>query len=154
MSLLGILRQKGGFTHKEAVAVLTLSATFLVGLGIRWLYREPSQTSAVRAFDYSRTDSMYAALARNAPPKPLSAVRMEKGQRSLKHTSASPAPINLNTATKQQLMSLPGIGPAFAERILSYRNQRGSFSSIDELLNVKGIGEKKLQKLRPFLYTQ
>ncbi|MER3524727.1 MAG: hypothetical protein C4326_11900 [Ignavibacteria bacterium] len=154
MSLLGTLQQKWGFTRKEAVAILTLSATFLVGLGIRWLHREPSRSSVVRVFDYSRTDSIYAALARNATQKPSPAVGTKKHQRPLKNNSVSPAPINLNTATKQHLMSLPGIGPAFAERILAYRKQRGAFTSVDELVNVKGIGKKKLQKLRQFLYTQ
>jgi competence protein ComEA len=63
----------------------------------------------------------------------------------------SPAVINLNTATAEQLDTLPGVGPATAESILAYRKENGGFKSIDELLAVRGIGPKKLEKMRPFL---
>ena len=56
--------------------------------------------------------------------------------------------VNLNTATLDQLDSLPGIGPALAQRIISYREQHGPFRSVQELLNVSGIGEKKFADLR------
>ena len=56
--------------------------------------------------------------------------------------------INLNTATAEQLDSLPGVGPATAEAILDYRTQHGRFRSVAELLEVRGIGEAKLAGLR------
>lgn len=56
--------------------------------------------------------------------------------------------IDLNTATAEQLETLPGIGPAYAKRILDYRAAHGRFTSVDELGNVSGIGEKRLQQLR------
>ena len=59
--------------------------------------------------------------------------------------------LDLNTATMTQLMELPGIGEVLAQRILEYRQTNGSFITIDELLNVKGIGEKKLEELEPFV---
>ena len=61
---------------------------------------------------------------------------------------AAPAQVNLNTATAEQLETLPGIGPDLAQRILDYRTGNGPFKNIDGLLNVKGIGEGKLAKLR------
>lgn len=56
--------------------------------------------------------------------------------------------VNLNTATAEQFDSLPGVGPATAERILSYRDKNGPFKQIEDLMNVRGIGEKKFLKLR------
>jgi competence protein ComEA len=56
--------------------------------------------------------------------------------------------VNLNTATLDQLESLPGIGPALAQRILDYREQHGPFRKVEDLLNVSGIGEKRLADLR------
>lgn len=56
--------------------------------------------------------------------------------------------INLNTATEEQLQSLPGIGPVSAKRILEYRKKAGKFNRIEEIINVKGIGEKKFLKIK------
>ena len=62
---------------------------------------------------------------------------------------ASPdQPINLNTATLEQLDTLDGVGPATAQKILEYREQHGGFRSVDELDQVSGIGEKRLAALR------
>jgi comEA protein len=61
---------------------------------------------------------------------------------------ASTEKINLNTATEEQLQSLPGIGPSSAKNILEYRNKAGKFNRIEEIINVKGIGEKKFQKIK------
>jgi competence protein ComEA len=63
-------------------------------------------------------------------------------------TSATPGPIHLNTATADELDTLPGVGPVTAERILEYREQNGPFRSVDELDAVTGIGPKRLEQLR------
>ena len=60
-------------------------------------------------------------------------------------------PLNINTATAKELEVLPGVGPKIAERIVKYRKDNGPFSSVDDLTKVKGIGPKKLEKMRPFL---
>lgn len=56
--------------------------------------------------------------------------------------------ININTATKEELETIPGIGPALAERIIEYRNKNGKFKSIEDLKNVSGIGDKLFESLK------
>ena len=74
-------------------------------------------------------------------------------------SSAAPAPapapdptdtrVDLNTATLEQLDSVPGIGPVTAQKILDHRRKIGRFTSVDQLLDVSGIGTKTLEKIRP-----
>jgi competence protein ComEA len=61
---------------------------------------------------------------------------------------AAPAKINLNTATAEQLDTLAGVGPATAAKILAHREQHGAFGSVEELGDVPGIGERRLEALR------
>ncbi|MEX2602985.1 MAG: helix-hairpin-helix domain-containing protein, partial [Gracilimonas sp.] len=59
--------------------------------------------------------------------------------------------ININLASSAQLQALTGIGATYAERIIEYRELNGGFDSIDELVNVKGIGKTRLENIRPFI---
>jgi len=61
---------------------------------------------------------------------------------------AAAAAINLNTATKEELVALPGIGPSKAQAILDHRNTHGPFKAIEELKDVKGIGAKRYEKIK------
>ena len=62
--------------------------------------------------------------------------------------------VNINTATAEQLQLLPRVGPALADRIIEFRQSNGPFGSVDELVAVKGIGERSLANLEPFVTTQ
>ena len=64
---------------------------------------------------------------------------------------APASPININTATAQQLVTLPGVGPSMAKAIIDFRSRNGPFRRVEELLIIKGMSKKKLAKLRPYL---
>ena len=68
--------------------------------------------------------------------------------------SLLPHSININTATEAELVRLPRIGPAIARRIIAYRKRVGKFQTVDELLKIKGIGPKTLQRIRVYLIVQ
>ena len=64
-------------------------------------------------------------------------------------TTASAAIVNINTASAAELDALPGIGAKTAERIIEYRQKNGPFKKVEELMNVRGVGEKNFLKLKP-----
>ncbi len=59
--------------------------------------------------------------------------------------------VNINSASAQQLTALPGVGEKLATRIVEYRQKAGAFKTVQELMNVKGVGEKNFAKLQPYL---
>jgi comEA protein len=65
--------------------------------------------------------------------------------------AAASSQVNLNTATQAQLETLPGVGEATAKRIIEYRDKNGGIKKIEELMNVRGIGEKSFLKLKPLI---
>jgi competence protein ComEA len=118
-------------TTAERNVILFLTGTFLLGLGIR-LYQETFPNTP--RFDYRASDSSFAALSTAAANE--------------ESDMEGEARININTATKTELMKLPGIGQVTADRILAYRKAHGGFKSADELRKVKGISVRKLEQIR------
>lgn len=86
-----------------------------------------------------------------APPAPGTAAVEDDG--SANDTAAVDYPININTADAETLQALPGIGPKTAQAIADYRETNGPFPSVEDLVQVKGIGEGTLGKIRELVTT-
>lgn len=150
MNILASLQQRFGFTRNEVKVTLFLSATFLIGLGIR-SFESATRNDTVPRFDYASVDSEFTALslapataAAATNPSPSHAVRPKKP--ALREGS-----VDVNSAGAAELVLLPGIGPSYAERIIAYRTVHGPFTSVDELMKVKGIGKKRLEQIRKYI---
>ncbi len=116
---------------KAEYLLLLMAAVFLSGLAVAALGAQ-GQTGTV--VTVQRQPDVDSTLARDTVA-----------------AAADGEPVNLNTATAQELEALSGIGPVLAQRIIDYREQYGPFESIDELIEVKGIGPVLLEKLRGFV---
>ena len=88
------------------------------------------------------------ALSLLAAPAQASEIQVPSGAPA---PDAKAAPTNINTATAEQLERLPGVGASTAARIIEYRQKNGGFKKIEELMNVRGIGEKTFLKMKPLL---
>jgi competence protein ComEA len=81
----------------------------------------------------------------------LLAMSLSSGVALAAAKAAPSGKVNINSASVEQLTSLPGVGEKLAARIVEYRQKSGGFKSIQEIMNVKGVGEKNFAKLQPFL---
>ena len=127
-------------TRAEQRVILFLSATLLIGAGIRF-YQEAYPPT--RQFDYRSADSSFAAFREQLASDTIQ-----------KKTGTTGPLLDINSASKDELVGLPGIGKTLAERIVSFRENEGEFASIEDLQKVKGISKKKLEKLKPYITVQ
>jgi len=125
------------FTPQEAKAIIFLIVILLIGSGVT-LYKKYHPDFAPELL---LKGNRYIEKKVFEPPK--SPVPPENTD-----SSTSNKKIDLNTATLEELESLPGIGKELGKRILSYRGSKGRFLSTDELKNVRGIGQKTFEKLK------
>lgn len=118
------------FTKTEQNVLLFLVGAFVLGSGIR-LFQ--SDTRDALGQHQASTDSLFA-------------------ERSAAREGGAPAhPVSVNSASKAELVALPGIGEVTAERIIRAREEHGPFGSTEDLLRVKGITRKKLEQLKPLI---
>lgn len=170
----GIIDNFSVFTKTEGAVLLFLCLLFLSGLMYRYYILR--KESAAQQYDYSRLDSLFFAAdsqdknlvsayqygstgkyggkqlkvdaGSSADSKGLSGVRGRQFENRVKKLQPGEGSVNLNTAGLNELRRLPGIGEKTAERIIELRKQKGSFNTVEELLEVKGIGKAKFEKLK------
>lgn len=94
------------------------------------------------------------AVGQEVPPEVPTSVAGVAGGPAGSTGARATAPVDLNAATAEQLDALPGVGPATAEAILAHRRAHGPFTSVDDLLDVRGIGEAKLESLRDLVVVR
>ena len=148
MNLLKRVQEFAAFTKNEQRIFLFLSVVFLAGVSIRF-YKAHFAVQPVRQFDYTALDKEFEE--RSLRLTSISQASGYADSTASKSVRAAGKKINLNTATKSDLLSLPGIGEGIAEQILIFRDEHGTFSSLDQLKKIKGIGAKKFDRLRPFV---
>jgi competence protein ComEA len=141
MPFTSLLHDTLGFTRNELRVIALLSAVMTAGLGIRWFRAaHPVPPDVSPPFAYAGLDSTFLALSLPADSTASGGTQPPQALRE---------PIDINTAGTDELIALPGIGPATAARILEDRQARGPYRRVDDLLRVKGIGPKKLARIRP-----
>jgi competence protein ComEA len=150
-----VFQERFGFTRNEIAVLLFLCVTFLVGAGVRWYRHQATASAAVSPLEYREEDSTFIARAR-ALLADTSGQGGKPGATSRRTTSPplQEGSVDVNTATREQLVSLPGIGEEIAGRIMKYRDENGPFESVEGLLEVKGIGPKKLERMRRFIVVR
>lgn len=83
--------------------------------------------------------------------EPYAVSNTQTAEQSVPDSLSADGIVNINTAGKDELMTLNGIGEAMAERIISYRTEKGAFEVIEDMLKVPGIGEKKFERIREYI---
>ena len=131
------IEMAGGFTAKADQASINLAEHMIDGLQLDVMPKGRKISQAPRAKSQPRT-------VNNAPVKIIQANPPKVSASSTKQTGK----VDINNASEQELTQLKGVGPAIAKRIIEYRNAHGRFSKPDDLLGVRGIGEKTLEKMR------
>ena len=170
------LFQKLNFTKNEIKVLLFLFVVLFLGLGIKV---SKEYFSDKNKFDFQKadkllsgksmnilyalndsnfkTDSVTGSTEKNIVDAPivkddsLKSIDTKKKKKGKKGDNLPEKSINLNTATKEQLMLLPGVGESTADKIIMYRKDYGVFKKIEDIMKIKGIGVKKFEKMKIFI---
>jgi competence protein ComEA len=122
-----------GFSQKEQNVLIFLSVCFVIGLGIKTVQQHRTHLPE------TPSESL----------KPL--IQTEIQETSVRSMVDSSYAISINKADIVELQQIPGVGAVIAKRIFDFRGKNGKFRSVDELMDIQGIGKRTLEKIRPFV---
>ncbi len=160
--------ERVGFTRTETRVIVFLIIVLAAGYSYKSFIRL-GETSEYKNFDYSKEDSLFASIGDSGKGPEKEALSENKkfdykrevldfNRSNLKETNSPAVPaeksINLNEAGIDELVMLAGIGKKTAEKIIELRNRKGRFNKLDELLEVKGIGNSKLNIVKKYLFIE
>ncbi len=151
MNMMTRFKEYAAFTKNEQKMFLLLAVVFLAGAGVK-LYNAYVIPPSTKDFDYTASDSEFTKRSAH-----LSSVQTANAAMNSAKPGKTTLPvhrINLNTASQEELDKLPGVGKGTAEQIVAYRTRHGKFTTVDELKNIKGIGERKFKTLQQFVSIQ
>ena len=133
-----------------AVKAGMLATTVLLVLWIGWpIPPEPVAPSGVRSVGGEGEQTVIEPEA--PPPNPEHTVTALLAVPTAGQSQRTQGKLDLNRATAEQLQRLPGIGPVLAQRVIEQRTTHGPFHTVDDLRDVKGIGKKRMDQLRPLI---
>jgi competence protein ComEA len=134
---------------KLGMFAATIGVVFWIGWTLPTSF-DREQDIAAKSFEGSKAEiTSGSGNATGVSPSPVTLLSVQPSTAAPKR--AHRGLLDLNRATEQDFDALPGIGPKLAERIMEYRQSVGAFHSLDELRNVKGIGSKKFERIRPLV---
>ena len=137
-----------GLTEKECQACLLISLLLIIGAAVRTIPSANSLFDEAYYADFQTEFSRLAARADSFDNQQIMDTRDEEASESQPELFE---PVDLNSATRAQLETVPRIGPKIAQRILILRRQLGRFQDVSDLLMIEGIGEKTLEVMRKTL---
>ena len=142
---------------KRTVSLFLIASTFLLGITTGFFIGRNVHHEPVRVMVPCQPASEPEITAVPVQSVPSGSVPESSPEETFSASepteSCSEFPVNINTASLTELDTIPGIGPVLAQRIYDYRTEHGPFESPDDLLDIKGIGVKTLDKLRDYIVT-
>lgn len=166
------------FTGNETKIIFFIIIILISGFSIKYIKFITSNSQDLK-FDYSQSEEKFKKLSRgnlnslindslihndsittneNEIKQKLQtaedSLKLKGKKKNKKEENLKPKSININTATKEVLITLPGVGESTAEKIIKYREQHKGFKKIEHIMKVKGIGKKKFENMKEYIYVE